>query len=170
MGLNRSTVTRWCKAHPALLDDDGLVSVDELVAHRDQVINPKMQTRGPVADDPSEAPRRAPDGAKASPPTSQLNSDRARVEAAKAAGAELDLAERLRQTLRRDEVEALIADAGEKLRQAAGQMVRDKAEALARIDDPRAMEAALDDMMRDLFGSIVADLSQSIKHDRPDAA
>lgn len=164
MGLNRSTVSRWCQQHPGLVDQNGMVSVEELEAHRDQVINPKLQT--------APAAKETPTPKSAVPvPASGMNADRARVEAAKAAGAELDLAERIGLTLRRSDVEAAIADAGERIKQAAAQMAKDRAEALSRIDDPRGMETALQDVMRDLFGALVTELGALTESDdKPDAA
>lgn len=133
LGVNRATITRWVQKHPALLGEENLVNVAQLRQHRDQVVNPKLQTRGAASAGPS------------------LNDARSRSESAKAGSAELDLADRLRLTLRRDDVEAAVAAAGDALRAAAFQMAREKAEALAMISDVREMERALDDMMRELL-------------------
>ena len=46
LGMHKSTVTRWVQKHPALLDDAGLVSIDDLRRHRDETVNPKLITRG----------------------------------------------------------------------------------------------------------------------------
>lgn len=142
LNLDRATITRWVQKNPALLDDEGRVSIEQLRQHRDEVINPKLQTRG-------TAP--AGSGPVAMSGRSSLNDTRERTEAAKANSAELDLADRLRLTLRRDEVEAAVASAGEILKQTAQALARDRAEALARITDPREMERALDELMREML-------------------
>lgn len=147
LSINKSTLTRWIEKHPALLGDDGLVDLTELREHRDAVANPKLQTRGPVARgqaQETEAPGRS-SGAAA------VNDHRARGEAAKAITAELDLATRLKLTLVRADVESQIAQAGEVLKRKAAELAKDKAESLARIEDPRAMERALDELMRQLL-------------------
>jgi plasmid maintenance system antidote protein VapI len=140
LGVHKSTVTRLCKENPSLVDDAGLVNVDELRRHRDATLNPALQTRGSAA-----APERQPSA------QGNLNETRSRTEAAKAETAELDLAERLGLTLRRDEVVAAVSAAGDVMRQAAGQLARDRAEALTRIIDVREMERALDDLMREVL-------------------
>ena len=135
--LDRATITRWVQKSPALLDDEGKVSLSQLKQHREEVVNPKLQTRGGSSE---RSPRKVGGDS--------LNDTRNRTESAKATAAELDLAERLRLTLRRDDVEAAVAAAGEVLKQAAQAIARDKAEALARITDPREMERALEEIMR----------------------
>lgn len=151
LGVNRSTVKRWLDKHPALMDEDGLVDVDQFRAHRDAVANPGNQTRTKSAKtDP-----------RSSEPLSglpSLNDHRARSAAAAAMGAELDLAARLKMTLLREEVEVAAADAGEVLKQTAAQLARDKAEVLALIDDPRAMERAIQDMMDELLSKAAREL------------
>lgn len=139
IGVNKGTISRWIQKHPALLGDDGLVSVEELTRHRDQVVNPALQTKGTASADRQE--NQGP----------SLNDHRSRKERAVAYDAELDLADRLKLTLLREDVERSVAEAGEMIRQKASQISRDRAEKLARIDDVRAMEKALDDMMTDLF-------------------
>lgn len=134
LALNRATITRLVQKNPALLDDDGKVSIQELLELRDATVNPKLQTR-----------------TKDTAPQSTLNDTRARTESAKAETAELDLAERLGLTLRRDEVEGAIAAAGAELRQLAFQMVRDRAEQFAVVSDVRDAEAMLDQFVRDLL-------------------
>ena len=104
------------------------------------------QAAGVDADN-ARPPRR-----KAEPGTS-LNDHRSRTEAAKAQTAELDLADRLRMTLRRDDVERAAADAGETLKQVAAQIVRDRAERLSRIEDVREMERALDELVTELLSA-----------------
>lgn len=148
LGLNKATVTRWVQKHPALLDELGHVSIEDLRQHRDTVINVKLQTRGPslVAMAPSREPRLAPEA-----PVPTMNSHRVRTEAAKAETAELDLADRLGQTLWRKDVEAAVVQAADILQQKAGQLVRERAEGLVKINDVRAMERALDDLMRELL-------------------
>lgn len=148
LNIDKSTLTRWIQKHPALLGDDGLVDVAELRQHRDSVANPKLQTRGAAARGAagSQQPSQAGGGGAAA-----VNTHRARGEAAKAITAELDLADRLKLTLVRSDVEAHIAQAGEVLKRKAAELAKDKAEALARIEDPRAMERALDDLMRQLL-------------------
>ncbi|MFN7224459.1 MAG: hypothetical protein ACK4MS_10610 [Paracoccaceae bacterium] len=133
LALNRATITRLVQKNPALLDEDDRVSIAELRELRDATVNPKLQTRGVAA------------------PTGGLNDTRNRTESAKAQTAELDLAERLGLTLRRDEVESAIAAAGTELRQMAFQMVRDRAEQFAVISDVRDAEALLDQFVRDLL-------------------
>jgi hypothetical protein len=149
LGLDKSTITRWVQSHPALLDDAGRVSVDEMRRHRDTVINVKLQTRG-AGDQASLVPsgRPAPRAPAAAP---SINDHRSRTEAARAETAELDLAERLGRTLWREDVEKAVIDAAEVLQKLAGQLARDQAERLARIDDVRAMERALEDLMRALL-------------------
>ena len=134
LALNRATITRLVQKNPALLDDHGKVSIQELLELRDATVNPKLQTRS--RDDAKRG---------------TLNETRERTENAKAETAELDLAERLGLTLRRDEVEAAIAAAGAELRQMAFQMVRDRAELFATISDVREAEAMLDQFVRDLL-------------------
>jgi len=145
LGIDKSTLTRWVQKHPALVGDDGLVDLAELREHRDAVVNPKMQTRGGGAGTPSQSASPRSGGAAA------VNDHRARGEAAKAITAELDLADRLKMTLVRADVESQIAQAGEVLKRTAAELAKDRAEALARIEDPRAMERALDDLMRKLL-------------------
>lgn len=149
--LNKSTVTRWVKDHPALLDDSGLVNVDELRQHRDLTINPKLQTRradggARITRTIGSAPDYDPDRSGRS-----LNDSRGRAETAKAETAELDLAERLSLTLRRDEVEAAVMAAGEILKQTAQRLARERAETFVRINDVRQMQKALEDLLRDLL-------------------
>lgn len=172
LGVNRSTVSRWVKESPALADADGLVDVAELEAYCQTVKHPGNRTKVAAAasalrieadrDDAAPEPRpdlqpapRGADGATA------LNTHRARTEEAKAVGAELDLAERLQQTLRRSDVERALADAANAIRQRAAQLARDRAERLALIDDVRAMESALDDMMRDLLNGTADALAKA---------
>ena len=133
--VNRATITRLVHKNPALLDDEGRVNVDEIRQLRDATLNPKLQTRG----------------ANASPPHARLNDSRTRTESAKAETAELDLAERLSLTLRRDDVEEAIAAAGDLLRQTGFQMARDHAERMASCQDVREAERALEDFVRTLL-------------------
>ncbi len=141
LDLDRATVTRWVQKNPALIDEAGLVSVDELRQHRDQVVNPKLQTRqGFQGESPSPRPDRG-----------SLNDSRNRTETVKASLAELELAEKLGLTLRREDVEAAVAQASETLKQTAMALARDRAETMARIVDVREMERALEQMMRDLL-------------------
>ena len=160
LGQHRSTVTRWCKAHPALLDEDGRVSVEELREHRDTVVNPALQTKA------SRTSQRS-DGAAA---VSGMNADRGRRERANADMAELDLAERLGQTLRRDDVEMELAAAAETLRSVAGQIVKDRAERLALLSDVRAVEVELEQIMRDLMDKAASALEAAAGESRQDAA
>lgn len=140
IGVDKSTITRLVKDNPALLDDAGQVSVAEIAELRQTTVNPKLQTR--TGKRPQTAEDAVPTG---------LNQARGRTETVKAEIAELNLAERLGQTLRRDDVENAIAAAGNLLRQNAFAVARDKAELLARIDDPREMERALEDLMREVL-------------------
>lgn len=153
LGLNKSTISRWLKKHPALLGDDGLVDVEELRAHRDGQINPNLQTRGPAAE-----ARDAPDAA----PTETPRDHRARYEKARADDAELDLAERLGETLRRRDVEAAVAEAAATLNQAATRVCRDRAERLVRIDDPRAMQTELEKLVADVLRAGTEQLGAAI--------
>lgn len=146
LGLDKATVTRWVQKHCALLDEHGRVSIEELRQHRDTVINVKLQTRGPSVSALQRTPRRT-----AEPAAPTMNSHRVRTEAAKAETAELDLAERLGRTLWRKDVEAAVIEAADILQRKVTQLARDKAELLAKIDDVRAMERALDDLMRELL-------------------
>lgn len=138
LGVAKGTVWNWVKNHPALLGDDGLVDLGELRAHREQVANPALQTRlkSKAAAEPDAEPASRAGGAV-------LNGHRARGEAAKAIHAELDLAERLKLTLVREDVEAQIASAGEVIKRKADEMAKDLSEKLARMDDPRVIEQTL---------------------------
>lgn len=159
LDVNKSTISRWCKAHPALRDSDGLVDVAELRAHRDQVLNPKLQTRGAAAtSDPAPAP-------STPAPAASLNDARQRTERAKAEMSELDLLERIGRTLDRGDVETAIAAAAEAIRAEASQAVKDHAERLANIDDARAMEVALREVMDGLMESAARALSQAAAPD-----
>lgn len=158
MGIDKATVTRWVKKHPALLGDDGLVSVGDLERHRAQMVNPALQTRAAqVKADPESRLAASPE-----PSGPSLNDHRARREQANATAAELDLADRLNQTLARADVEAAVAAAGDTIRQAAGQIARAKAEMVARLDDPRAVERALEEMMRELLATAAEALGAAI--------
>ncbi len=149
--LDRATITRWVQKSPALLDADGRVSLDELRRHRDEVVNPRFQTKSRSEAADTGSSRQISNGRRGAEPRDNLNETRNRTESAKATNAELDLAERLRMTLRRDDVEAAVAAAAEVLKQTAQALVRDRAEPLALIADPREMERALEDMMRRLL-------------------
>jgi hypothetical protein len=144
LDLDRATVTRWVQKNPALIDEAGLVSVDELRQHRDQVVNPKLQTRigegGASGRSTSTRPEQG-----------SLNDQRHRTESVKASLAELELAEKLGLTLRREDVEVAVGAAAEVMKQTAMALARDRAEQLARIGDVREMERALEQMMRDLL-------------------
>ena len=156
LGLNRSTLTRWCGKHPSLVDDQGLVSVEELREHRQTVVNPALQTRGGEGA--------AGQGQSASETAmSNLNTDRARRERSRADLEELQLAEKMGQTLRRDGVEAALQGAAETIRQTGTQIVRDNAEKLARMDDARAVEVHLDEMMRQLQARASAALMAAVE-------
>ena len=166
LGVHKSTIKRWCDKHPALIGPDGLVDPEEIRAHYETVAHPGLQARrgrpAEAAPDPVQPPR---EGA------ATLNDHRSRSEKAKADSAELDLAERLGQTLRRDQVEAAVAEAAEILRQAAGQAARDAAERLARIEDVREMEVALDAMVREVLSEGARALEAALAEDSPaDAA
>lgn len=152
LGMHKSTVTRWVQKHPALLDDAGMVSLDELRTHRDETVNPKLITRGLMAE-PGAGPRSVRQG------SGGLNDVRSRTETAKAEINELDLAERLNLTLRRDEVEDAVAAAGQMMKQIAQRLVRERAEALARITDVRQMERALEEFVREVLASGAQSLS-----------
>jgi hypothetical protein len=136
LALDRATITRLVQKNPALLDDDGRVSLSEVRELRDATVNPKLQTKM-RGEDPVRQPH--------------LNDTRARTESAKAETAELDLAERLGMTLRRDDVESAIAAAGDQLRQTAFQMARDRAELIATAKDAREAEKMLEAFVRDLL-------------------
>jgi hypothetical protein len=151
IGVDKSTITRLVKDNPALLDDAGHVSVSEIAQLRHATVNPKLQTRtGKQNPVPDFGEVRA------------LNGARGRAETAKAEMAEMNLAERLGQTLRRDDVEIAVAAAGNLLRQNAFAVARDRAEILARIDDPREMERALEDLMREVLEKGVQALALAV--------
>jgi hypothetical protein len=154
MNVNKSTISRWVEKHPALLNEDGLVSVTDLEEHRATMVNPALQTKTVLKTTSRKA--------KPNAIVHSVNDHRARREEARATEAELDLAERLKLTLRRSDVEAAVAEAGDLLRQKAGQLVRDRAELMAKIDDVRAMERALDDLMRELLASAAGALAKSV--------
>ncbi|QDC11267.1 hypothetical protein FHY55_19410 [Oceanicola sp. D3] len=167
LGANKSTISRWVKKHPALKDEKGRVCVEELRAHRDTVINPALQTRAPADPEAKAKPGRSAAKPKAiaseeKSASTDINTHRARAEEAKAVTAELDLADRLELTMRRKDVEIAAADAGAVMKRVTAQMVKDRAEALARIDDPRAMEVALDEMMAELMGKIAKALREAV--------
>lgn len=163
LGLNRSTVKRWCDRNPALKDEAGLVSVQELQEHRDATIDPALQTRtGPQPSDPVQPERRV-ETQPAAPPdqfsnAATLNAHKVRSAEARAIEDELDLAERLSMTLRRDEVESALAEVAGMFEKAAGQAVRDNAERLALLDDPRAVERHLEKMMAEIQRLFAAEL------------
>lgn len=140
IGVDKATITRLVKANPALLDDAGQVSVAEIANLRQATVNPKLQTRTGRQD-------KAPDLGD----VPNLNIARNRAETVKAEIAEMDLADRLGRTLRREDVENAVAAAGNLLRQNAFSIARDRAELLARIEDPREMERALEDLMREVL-------------------
>lgn len=165
LGLDRATVTRWVQKNPALLDADECVSLEELERHRNEVINPKLQTRGSGFAAPRTVQRS--DGS----PQISLNDTRTRTESAKAESAELDLADRLRLTLRRDQVESAIVSAAEIIKQTAQALARDRAETLARITDQRHMELALAALMDDLMQKASQALTLAANADEvPDAS
>lgn len=178
LGVDKSTMTRWVQHHPALLGDDGLVDLQQLRQHRDTVINPKLQTRKAARPRPAGAEEGgAATGIAAAAPAPagpNLNLHRERGEYAKAVNQELDLAERLKLTLVRAEVESAVKDAGEALRRTAATIARDEAEKLARIEDPRQMERALDDLMRKVLAAgsaaLIKALSDSQAADDADLA
>lgn len=145
LNLDKSTVTRWIQKHPALLGDDGLVDLTELRRHRDHMVNPALQTRGAALPEDVMA------GVDTGFRSHTINQHRARGEGAKAINAELDLAQRLKWTLTRADVDEQIGQASEILKRKAGDLARDRADDLARIDDPRAMERALESLMRSLL-------------------
>jgi hypothetical protein len=155
MGVARSTVTRWCQKHPALLGDDGLVDLEQLRGHRDQVIDPRLQTRtSGEATEAATAPARpadAPRRHRAAPPPSSLNDHRARREAAAADEAELNLAERMGETISRRAVVDAVMEAGQYAQQAVGQIARDRAERIARIVTVREAERAIEDALHALL-------------------
>ena len=66
--VDRATSTREVQKNPALLDEQGMVNVDELRAVRQSTLNPKLQTRGTGAV----------------PQVSTLNASRERTELTKA--------------------------------------------------------------------------------------
>ena len=164
LDVNRSTISRWVKQHPALADAAGRVDLDQVRQHREATIHPGNQTKTKAAPLPSKKAGRA----VVAPPA--LNDHRARKEQANAAAAELDLADRLKLTLRREDVESAAADAGEAIKQRAFQLVRDKAEVLSRIEDVREMEKALEEMMRDLLATGARALRQMAEDKGADAA
>jgi len=133
------TIYYWCKKHPELIGDDGKVDLEELRAHRDAMSDKQMSRAGKSSK------------AKAYEGIESRSDAVLRRERAKADEAELNLAERLGKTLRREEVEAAIADAALQLKQEAFRAVKQEAEVLARIDDPREMEKALEAVVRDLL-------------------
>lgn len=158
LGVDKATVTRLVQQQPALLGEDGLVDPEELRRVREATRHPGLQTRGAAA---------APAGNGRS---AGLNAVRERTEQAKAQTAELDLAERLGLTLRRDDVVASVAAAGQVMKQTASQLARDAAERLVRIDDVRAMERALDDLMREVLAKGAQALSLAAMPARKDDA
>lgn len=153
LGVNKSTIKRWCDKHPALKDAVGLVDVGEMREHRDQVANPLLQTRGPAA---GEAPSRE------AAPRGELMGHRARSERAKAEEAELDLAARLSLTLERGRVEAALDDAGVVLRRTAAASIRAHAERMVRIRDVREMELVLERLVDEAILAAVTEAQRLI--------
>ena len=82
-----------------------------------------------------------------------VRSARADMDRAKATMAEMDLAERLANTLRRDDVEAAFSTAVAVLKQTSADLVTSHADQLARIGDSREMERALEDLMREFLAT-----------------
>lgn len=163
LGMHKSTITRWVQKHPALLDDAGLVSIEDLKRHRDETVNPKLITRGLQMGLHSQPAKPRTGGIG-------LNDVRSRTESAKAETAELDLAERLGMTLRRADVESAVAAAGQVMKQIAQRLVRERAEGLARITDVRQMETALDDLLREMLASGAQSLSLAALSTQEDSA
>lgn len=159
LGVNKSTISRWVAKHPALRDEDGLVDPDELRAHRDQVVDPRLQTRGAAA---SQARGTSSTGASG---VASLNDARQRTERAKAEMSELDLVLRLGHTLNRADVETALVAAAETLKAEAMQVVKEQAERLATIDDSRAMEVALREIMTDLMEAMAQALNRAAEAD-----
>lgn len=166
LDVNRSTISRWVKQHPALADESGQVDLDQLRRHRETQIHPGNQTKAKASASGAAKPR----AGRAAVRPAALNDHRARREEANATAAELDLADRLKLTLRREDVESAAADAGEAIKQRAFQLVRDKAEALSRIEDVREMEKALEEMMRDLLSTGARALREMAEVKGADAA
>lgn len=161
LDVNRSTVSRWLKKNPALVDAGGRVSVDELRRHREAVIDPRLETNtAERAAEPGPARRAGP----------SINDHKERLERAKADEAELDLAERLGQTLVRADVERAIGEAGEQLRQDIAAAVRDEAERLAQISDVREMELAVRKLFAEVVATSVEGLVDQLAGDAADAA
>jgi hypothetical protein len=165
LGLHKSTLSRLCRDAPWLLDADGLVDAVEVAAFRASTLNPKLQTRGPGPWDPQ-----AFDHGDASLPLGQLNDARVRHESARASSAELALAERMGQTLDRAAVEAALAEAAELMRQRGAQLAADRAEGLAKIDNAREMEHALNELFRDAMLAMARDLEAALEDDTADDA
>lgn len=162
MNVARSTISRWVKKNPALADENGKVSVDDLRAYQRDVVNPANQTKVKGAN---PAPK-----VVASQPGAELNDHRARKERATAAAAELDLAERLGKTVSRDEVEAAAAEAGEVLKNTAMSLVRDRAEAIAVIEDVRATERALEALVMEVLAAGAEALAKAAGQEEADHA
>lgn len=154
LGVNKSTIVRWCAQHPALLGDDRLVDLEELKRHRLEHADPSLQTMlgKSVTAMPSDQ--------------GSFNEHRARSERARAQTSELDLAERLSLTLRRDDVESAIAEAAEIIKQTGHQLARDSAERLSLIDDPREMDKALSDLVREMLTRGATAIAARIAPDR----
>lgn len=153
LGVNRSTVSRWVKKHPALADESGMVAITELRSHQVNTLNPGQQTKSaasPAADNAAPAPKA---GEAATPVAPSLNDHRSRREQALADAAELDLAERLQKTLRRDHVDGAVVEAAEIMKSRAAQLTRDTAERLARIEDVREMQTELEEIIREIFAA-----------------
>lgn len=162
LGLHKSTMSRLCRDNPQLLDANGLVDVNDVLTYRQATLNPKLQTRGPDAGGGS--------GRRTDPPlhlrsVDDLNASRARAEHARASEAELKLAERLGQTLKRSEVEAAVLEVGSLMWQRSAQVAKDQAERLAGIVEARAMEMAVLSVFNELMGTIARDLQASLSAD-----
>jgi hypothetical protein len=78
---------------------------------------------------------------------------------------ELDLVLRLGHTLNRADVETALVAAAETLKAEAMQVVKEQAERLATIDDSRAMEVALREIMTDLMEAMAQALNRAAEAD-----
>ncbi len=175
--LSHSTVSRYVKRYPELDHGNGgrpLVDVAELRQHRidnlnvgqvEEAVRPAAPAlRQTVAGTPAPA---EPNG---SGPAAIYNSERARREAANATKAELELAEKLGQVTSIQEVETAVFEAGQLLRDSLETRNMQLAERLARMDDPLAIQALLDEQDLTLLKDFASGLAGASGIGEDDAA
>lgn len=166
-GLNPSTVTRYLRKHPELnrgTAAEPKVVPAELIAHRANYVNAAMSNNhaGRLQDEPAPAAdeRRSPPGEGKRRVT--YADARAVTEAAKATTAQLDLAERLGQTVALDRVDAALYEAGQALQQLLDARRLQLSDELAALADPAAIEEKLEAADRDVMTKVSDALDRAL--------